>query len=191
MCVGQDSASQQQVVAVIYDRSNNLDIFSIETSDASKDVRITERHQIGLPGQPIGLASIGGQFLVLLQEPHYLQSYDWNGQACNLPATIQQSKDLAIREKVKLPAAILERDPYDHLKMSKNSETRGPASLMPWNNAERKQVAVEKRRRKRRKKNKHSASDYEDDDDEEEEDDANNDDKNGFENSEGGEEAKD
>lgn len=182
MCVGQDGTSQQPVVAVIYDRSSNLDLFSIESSDSSKDVWITERRQIILPRQPIGLASCGSKFLVLLQEPIYIQCYDWNGQVCDLPEAVLQSTELARREKVKLPNGILERDPQGNLKMSKNLETRGPAGLMPWNNAERKQVAVDKRRRKkRRKKNKQATSD----------DDAVDDDKNVFENSEGGEEAKD
>ena len=157
------SASQQQqhVVAVIYDRSPHLDIFTIETSDdtTTKETRITERHQLILPGQPIGLASMGSKFLVLVQEPHFLQCYDWNGQSCALPAALQRAQELGSTScGIKLPTAILERDAYDHLKMSKNVETRGPASLMPWNNAERKQVAVEKRSRKRRRKTKGSSS---------------------------------
>lgn len=168
MCVGyydssNSSASQKQqnVVAVIYDRSPHLDIFTIETSDDTRTVetRINERHQIILPGQPIGLASMGSKFLVIVQEPHYLQCYDWNGQSCALPAALQRAQEVGSSNKgIKLPTAILERDAYDHLKMSKNVETRGPTSLMPWNNVERKQVAVEKRSRKRRRKTKGSSS---------------------------------
>ena len=156
MCVAEISGSR--AVAVIYDRCVHLDMFSVPTSDSNGNVEITERHQVILPGQPLGVTAFGSKLLVLVQEPHYILCYDWNGQVCPLPAaSLQSCVDLAASTQARLPQAILERDNEDELKMSKNNETRGPASLMPWNNAERKQVASEKR--KRRKKNKMNGKD--------------------------------
>ena len=105
-----------------------------------------------LPGQPLGLATFGSKVLVLLREPHYFLCYDWDGQSCDLPPALADAQQLAVQQAIQLPTAILERDTFDNLKMSKNAESRGPIQVQPWNDAARKQIAVEKRSRSRHKR---------------------------------------
>lgn len=153
MCVGEE-VDGTRVVAVIYDRSTQLDLFSVETS--GNTVNVVERTQIILSGQPLGLASMGSKFIVLVQEPHYVQCFNWKGQLCDLPPVLQQCKESAITCQTTLPTSILERDENGELKMSKNVEKRGSGHIMPWNDVKRKDIASasKRRHRKRRRKNR-------------------------------------
>lgn len=181
VCVGYDDDDKESgtgvVVATIYDRSSNLDFFSL-ADDGDQSKPLVERHQVTLPGQPLGLARVGAQHIVvLLQEPHYMECYDWKGNKCDdMGPALQSLKEQASNCKIALPNAILERDEYDELKMSKSVERRGPAMIMPWNNADRKEVHSKKRirrnkrRRNKRAKRKESAAKDDDGDDDGEQD---------------------
>jgi tRNA (guanine-N(7)-)-methyltransferase subunit TRM82 len=137
-------------VAVIYDRCTILDLFALSMpKNDFEDVQFEKVEQVHLPGQPLGLSNDGSTFFILVQEPHFLQVHDWRGQKCSVPASMQQCNTLAMEQEARLPTAILERDHEDELKMVKNEETRGPALLLPWNNADRKDVAFQKRKRQR------------------------------------------
>lgn len=162
VCVGHDKETGDCVVAVIYDQSLQLDLFTFgkggDENDGSKP-KISERRQVLLSAQPLGLVSVGTYMVVLLQEPHYLQSYDWNGNVYDLSSSspcLQFVKDLATESQIALPKAILERDETNgELKMSKNSENRGSVMTMPWNNVERRETFSKKRmRRNMRRRNK-------------------------------------
>eukprot|EP00977_Amphora_coffeiformis_P029789 scaffold42784_cov214-Amphora_coffeaeformis.AAC.16 len=167
ICVGEKEASGRRAVAVIYDRSNHLDLFSVETSSDNNNNTVTnivERTQISLPGQPLGLASLGSKFIVLVQEPHYVCCYDWNGQVCDtLPPALQRCNDLATHCQLALPTSVLERDNRGELKMSKNVETRSSAHLMPWNNAKRKDIASASKKRSKKRRQKNRERDNQDD----------------------------
>ena len=165
ICVGEESTGTC-VVAVIYDRSNLLHLFAVETSNKNNNTAttISERTQISLPGQPLALASLGSKFVVLVQEPHYVHCYDWIGQVIDtFSPALQRCNDLAIQCQVALPTSVLERDRHDELKMAKNVETRSSAQLMPWNDAKRKDIANASKRRsiKRRRQHKQKKSNQE------------------------------
>ena len=188
----EESTVVHTVVAIVYDRSTRMDLFQISIAQGTDEVHLDKRHSMELPGQPLGLASTKASLLVLLQEPHYLQSYIWKEYpqiiGGDLIATTGSPHYFCNRlaAGVPLPTAILERDHHDALKMSKNEETRGPAMLLPWNTAGRRNVHAKKRKRSHLRRRQRAGGNTEEDvkdgldnqTPEEEEEDDDDDDKN-------------
>ncbi|CAJ1905935.1 unnamed protein product [Cylindrotheca closterium] len=153
------------MAAVIYDKSDRFDVYSIESSssDGAKTANLVGHLHTTKCATPLlsVLFKDADTLLTLQKEPNYLIAFEVTDSSLTLmedaTSTIcQKASELSIT----LPEAILERDNWGNIKLEKLNETRGPASEdAPWNRFER--VGIAKERQKRHKKRKLEKKDVE------------------------------
>lgn len=144
------------LLAVIFDDSNRLDIYTVDDSQDSAKLQLLE--SVECASQPLGVRSQGLDcFFVAQSDPTFLSKLIVkDGKATEeFPPFIQTLRKTAAERGIAVPTAILERDPYGQIKLAKRHEARGPTAggLQPWNRVERVETSKEasKRSKKRRK----------------------------------------
>jgi WD40 repeat protein len=143
------------MVAVIYDQSKRLDVYSIEPGDSGKPQLGNLVQSLECAAQPLSIVFQNIETLVtLMKEPDYIVSYKVNNKEI-VPEkeSTERLRQTAASNNIVMPETILERDSYGNIKLEKLSETRGPSGEdAPWNRIER--VDIAKERQKRHKKRK-------------------------------------
>ena len=154
--------AEANTIGVIYDQSNDLDIFSIEKDSDGKEKSLKPVQSINCSSQPLSITFVEGGIVVLQTEPTYIQTYRPNSSQTWEPVDLVSCsaiQNLATESKITMPDSVLEKDQHGQTTMSKQSETRGgaarPIEEMPWNRSERVDIAKERsKRHKRRRKQK-------------------------------------
>jgi WD40 repeat protein len=144
------------MAAVIYDKSDRFDVYSIESSSDAKTASLVGHLHTTKCATPLlsVLFKDADTLLTLQKEPNYLIAFEVTDSSLTLmedaTSTIcQKASELSI----KLPEAILERDNWGNIKLEKLNETRGPASEdAPWNRIERVDIARERQKRHKKRK---------------------------------------
>jgi hypothetical protein len=163
--------SDGNIIANIYDESRFLDLWLVH-QDETNNVEISHAYRLECPANPLAVSFLNdAEFIVVMGEPEYMQQFHValdeergavktiqlvNNSNCAFCSKIKQ---ISSEKGIIMPRALLEKDEYGCLKMSKMSEKRSGATLKPWNNAARKETNTErvknlrKRRRDERTKN--------------------------------------
>ena len=141
-------------LVVIYDDALYIDLFCIARNSESQTVTLSRSCRVECEAQPLAIALLGQDgILVVTGEPTFVQVFQITSvanQPTLEPAAVEWTTRLrsyALSSGIEMPGSILERDKWGNLKMSKVTESRGPAHRMPWNNGSRKETARESNRR--------------------------------------------
>ncbi|KAL3945570.1 MAG: hypothetical protein SGBAC_000310 [Bacillariaceae sp.] len=150
------------MLAVIYDLSDRLDLYSIESSSDAKDAKDAKDASIGellhTTKCAANLLSVlfkdDDVLLTLQKEPNYLIAIEVTDSSLSLVKDATSSIcQKASESDIKLPDNILERDNWGNIKLKKLNETRGPAGDdVPWNRIERVDIARERQKRHKKRK---------------------------------------
>jgi len=169
-----------RMVALIFDDSKRLSVYTvIVTKIEGSGVEKKSLKLLGsmdCPSQPLNIAyhevqrvnpSINGEKIgtiltVLMKDPDYIVTYDFNhddidGAMPLVPPKneihiIRSLRSVALKEKILMPSTILEKDDYGNPVLRKENETRGPAANeAPWNRVERIEIAKEREKRRKKK----------------------------------------
>jgi tRNA (guanine-N(7)-)-methyltransferase subunit TRM82 len=156
------------IVATICDDSKILKLWKVcprASIGNSKDDHALELHcsvYFDCPAQPLAIGFAGyRKLVVLMTDPEYIQILTVTNKGVkDLTVTLDEDDDqitkklrtLANNHSIPMPERLLEKDEHGNLKMQKMNERRSGATLQPWNNAERKQIAKERDERSRKRK---------------------------------------
>ena len=133
-------------VGVIYEACSLLDTFVITVVESSEQVTIQKSVQIdGLKSQPLAIIPWKkGRVAILRQEADCLVTCELKSQG-----SVESLVTSSLLDVKDLPDSVLEKDRFGNISMDKNTETRGPAMIMPWNDAARKETARTRNKRTR------------------------------------------
>lgn len=143
---------------LIFDESRRLDIISIIDDDGKIS---TSSSTVECASTALSVAMPDDETVVVLTtDPYFLETFQLDGKKTDQVTSTEHALCSSLRKlgtsfNIQMPASVLEKDKSGQLKMQKLSEMRGPANMMPWNNAERVEVAKARNRRsvkKRRQK---------------------------------------
>ena len=134
------------LVGVIYEACSMIDTFVVTVVESSEQVTIQKSVQIdGLKSQPLAIIPWKkGRVAILRQEADCLVTCQLKSQGA--VESLVTSSLLDVKD---LPDSVLEKDRFGNISMDKNTETRGPAMIMPWNDAARKETARTRNKRTR------------------------------------------
>ena len=134
------------LVGVIYEACSMIDTFVVTVVESSEEVTIQKSVQIdGLKSQPLAIIPWKkGRVAILRQEADCLVTCQLKSQGA--VESLVTSSLLDVKD---LPDSVLEKDRFGNISMDKNTETRGPAMIMPWNDAARKETARTRNKRTR------------------------------------------
>eukprot|EP00522_Entomoneis_paludosa_P016416 CAMPEP_0172447418 /NCGR_PEP_ID=MMETSP1065-20121228/6740_1 /TAXON_ID=265537 /ORGANISM="Amphiprora paludosa, Strain CCMP125" /LENGTH=467 /DNA_ID=CAMNT_0013198719 /DNA_START=18 /DNA_END=1421 /DNA_ORIENTATION=- len=167
VAVGQSSEHDSDkctfYVSVIYDGSNNMDTFLVDTQGGK--LEIAKSQQFTLSSQPLAIVPWKDtQVLALLRNEKFLIVCETKKGTAEPQVVATLTDSASSLSPDDLPDSLLEKDKHGNIAMIKNNENRGPAQQMPWNDAKRKDTARtrNKRARQRRRKTPGGGSDEED-----------------------------
>jgi len=148
---GHKPKSNQFCVTVIYERSKWLDTLSVTINEGyTKGAEIVHSQRRELQSQPLAVVPWKeSQVAVLVRDSDYLLAFSTTTNSDEPAVMVSLPRDMRTDD---LPDSLLEKDKDGSIAMLKNTETRGPAQQMPWNDAKRKETARTRNRRYRKKR---------------------------------------
>lgn len=147
---------QGDLIAVIYNKKDHVDIFSIDESESSV-FRVVKKQSIECM-KPLGIAFFHNDLIALTNEPNYFMSFRKNadgefvdqGQNCKLVGSI---RGVGEKNAISMPESVLETDGATgkiKLERDMTDEREGFVEHKPW--LEGKRVQSKREKEKRRKK---------------------------------------
>jgi tRNA (guanine-N(7)-)-methyltransferase subunit TRM82 len=157
-------------IVVMYDESPRLDLIQVAVDDSGlRLLEVVQTLQCPALTLSVSWLSQSGDdpesnslLVVLISQSPYVVAFQWDPSSSHLVAPCSDPSLVSVLNRAvsggadalptSMPTSILEKDQFGELMMKKNREKRGPASEMPWNNAERKVLAKERERKYKKQK---------------------------------------